>query len=566
MERAAIEFANLPDFCHKSRLFMQRYLILVLAIGAVISPMCGTAATDDPIAWRNDGLIARFHFAGTARIAADPTATNLNTIAALPETAALREQTFQKLAVAPYDYFRRRASIASNEAVLIRPLLDDLFRSESFGEMAADTNAFPESVFALRLSDDRARLWSKNLSTVLTAWSGIPVTAVQAEGFNGWELKKHEDPNLFCFIRAGDWIVIGWGEDTLRLAPAVLKSVRETTRPVAADNVNWLDAWADWPALAPHHLAPASIHLPAMRLEVQGRKGFVRSELTMKFAAPLEWKLNPWKIPTNIIQNPLVSFTATRGLFPQLNNTETARKYNLPPLPDQVHIWALGTMPLQTYWVAPVTGVSKYFNQLRPGLLGLVNSILVSRGARIAGAGTGAPLPFQASYTNNELEISGMPFVAPRLGVYRSGDGEYLLGGLFPWSRTRAPLPAELEREINAHPDLVCYGWEYTPERLRQWYGMFQLAQVMLNLGLSNTGAPAHSWLKAISPKLGNAGTEVSLTAPDKITVLRNSTTGLTAFELSFLAYWLDSPRFPLGAYAAADRHGLVNLPPPRKP
>ena len=156
--------------------------------------------------------------------------------------------------------------------------------------------------------------------------------------------------------------------------------------------------------------------------------------------------------------------------------------------------------------------------------------------------------------------------MVPHLGIHRAAREEYLLGGLLPWARNKDPLPADLENEIAAHPNLVCYDWEYSPERLRQWYGMFQLGEIMFDLALSDTRTPGHKWLEAMSPKLGNAGTEISLTAPNEITVLRNSTTGLTAFELSALAYWLDAPKFPFGTYDAADRHGLAPLAPPHRP
>ena len=545
---------------------MRRLLILAVVIGAGFCPLRGTAATDDTIAWRNSGLIARVHFEGTERIFGDPTAVRLNAIAALPESAALREQTFQKLAFAPYNFLRNHTAIANNEATLIRPLLDDLFRGESFLEVMDGTNEVPELALALRLDDNRARLWSANLAAVLAAWTAIPVTPVRDQNYDGWELRKHENPNVFRFFRAGNWIVLGWGQDRLRLVPALLAQIRATTRPVDADSRNWLDAWIDWPALARHHLGPESVQLPAMRLQMQGRKDYVRSELNMTFSSPLGIRLAPWRIPTNIIRNPIVSFMATRGLAPLLNKTATAEEHHLPQLPDQVYIWSLGTSPLQTYWVAQVTDASKYFDQIRPGLIGLVNSILFNQGPKTPATGRGAPLSFQAAYTNNEIEISGMPFLNPRLGVYRNADGQYLLGGLIPWAKNREPLPADLEREVMAHPDLVYYGWEYTPERLRQWYGLFQIGQIMLNLGLSDTKAPAHKWIEAIMPKLGTAGTEVSLTAPNKLTVLRNSTISFSGFELSALAYWLDSPRFPLGAYSEADRHGFVPHTPPRKP
>ncbi len=533
-----------------------------MVVGAGFVALRGTAATDDTAAWRNSGLIARIHFAGTAQIRAGSVNTNLNAIFALPETAALREQTFEKLAVAPYNFFRQRAGITNNESALVRPLLDDAFRAESFLEMMDGTNAFPESVFALRLNEDRAQLWSKNLSTVLAAWSGIPVTAVQADGFRGWELRKHKDPNLFRFFRAGDWIVIGWGNDSLHLEPAVLKSIQEAGRPTPADNANWLDAWADWPALAPHHLAPESPRLPPMRLVVQGRKDFVRSELTMKFAAPLGWKLNPWKVPTDIIQNPIVSFTATRGLFPLLNDTMTARRHNLPPLPDQVYVWSMANIPIETYVIAQMKDAPAYLDRLEPGLLALVNPFLSRHSLRVVGA-TNSSINFAAFYTNREIQITQMPFISPRLGTYRDQTGDYLLGGLMARMKGKQPLPPELLTEIMAHPDLVAYSWEFTGERVKQWYGLFGLGQAIFNLGALDPKAAAHRWIQVAASKLGNSGTEVSLTAPDELAVLRNSTVGFTGFELCLWAYWLDSPDFPLGAYGNTPRPpGAPRLPP----
>jgi hypothetical protein len=546
---------------------MRWHLILAAVIGTGCVPLRGTAAPDETATWLKDGLIARVHFAGTERILADPSATNLNAIAELPETAALRGQTFQKLAVAPHNFLRNRAATTNNETALIRPLLDDLFRAESFMELMDGTNEVPEMVFALRLGEERARLWRTNLAAVLVNWCNLPVTGVKAEGFDGWELRKHHDPNVFRFFRAGDWIVLGWGEDELHLQPAVLKRIRETTRPVEPDRTNWLDAWADWPALARHHLSPKSFDLPMMRLQLQGRKDFIRSQLTMKFAAPPGLKLNPWRIPTNLIHNPIVSFTATRGLAPRLNETAEAKEFNLPPLPDQVYVWALGTIPLETHLAAPVTDASNYLQQLAPGLVAMLNKFLSGHAPKDS---AGAPLrafTFSAVQTNKEIEIPSVPFVYPRLAAVHDSTGDYLFGGFLPASRTLEPLPPELISEITRKNNLFYYGWEYTGERLKQWRGFFQLWQLLFHTEISNAGAPADKWIEALPTKLGNCATEASVTAPDEVTVVRNSTTGFSAAELAALAYWLGSPGFPLSAYQEAPRWRStpagLSLPPP---
>jgi hypothetical protein len=545
---------------------MRWHLTLAVVVSAACAPLRGTAAPDETASWMDRGLIARWHFAGTEQVLADPAATNLDAIAALPETFILREQTFSKLAVAPYNFLRDRTATTNNESALIRPLLGDLFRAESFMEALDSTNEVPEMVFALRLNEDRARLWRTNLAAVLVNWCNIPVTGVKTEGFDGWELRKHKDPNIFRFYRAGNWVVLGWGEDKLTLEPAVLKRIRLTTRPVDPATTNWLDAWADWPALAAHHLAPKSVELPAMRLLVQGRKDFVRSQLTMKFDAPLGLTLNPWQIPTNIIHAPIVSFTATRGLAPRLNETAEAKQFNLPPMPDQVYIWSLAGIPTQTHLAAPVTDASNYFAQLRPGLLALANSFLASHAPKNTGMGPASLLSFTAVYANDEMEVTGLPpFVFPNLGAVHDSNGDYVVGGLWPTAKGFQPMPPELLGEVMAHSNLVWYGWEFTGVRIKQWHGLFGLGQMIFNPWAPDAAAPASKWIEAVSSKLGRAATEVSLTAPDELTVVRNSTTGFTGFELSALAYWLDSPGFPLSAYreAARWRPAAQRLPHP---
>jgi len=47
-----------------------------------------------------------------------------------------------------------------------------------------------------------------------------------------------------------------------------------------------------------------------MHLTLEGRKDYIRPKLTMLYPEPLGLTLEPWKIPTKIIHNPMVSFTA----------------------------------------------------------------------------------------------------------------------------------------------------------------------------------------------------------------------------------------------------------------
>jgi hypothetical protein len=59
-------------------------------------------------------------------------------------------------------------------------------------------------------------------------------------------------------------------------------------------------------------------------------------------------------------------------------------------------------------------------------------------------------------------------------------------------------------------------------------------------------------WLKVAPAKLGNCGTSVTLTSPKQLSFVRRSSLGFTAFELSLLADWLESPDFPRGFHSQA--------------
>ena len=72
------------------------------------------------------------------------------------------------------------------------------------------------------------------------------------------------------------------------------------------------------------------------------------------FPAPLPLKLEPWELPTNIIHQPLIAFTALRGFAPCLSELPWWKRMDAGPPPNQAFVWSLGGMPLLTYFIAPM--------------------------------------------------------------------------------------------------------------------------------------------------------------------------------------------------------------------
>jgi len=60
-----------------------------------------------------------------------------------------------------------------------------------------------------------------------------------------------------------------------------------------------------------------------------------------------------------------------------------------------------------------------------------------------------------------------------------------------------------------------------------------------------DANSAAGKWLNQIGPTLGNSVTKVTQTGPSELTFMRKAPGGLTAFELTALANWLEATNFP---------------------
>ena len=474
-------------------------------------------------------LIARIHFAGAGQISADTNAVAFTNLWCSSEAQALRVQTLNKLSRVPYDWLKQKMLSSTNTgAGQLRPLLDDLLGAEWFLQIGDATNGAPELALAIRLDAGRAQLWQTNLEGVLEGWTMLPVE----KNRNGWELKKHLPPNLVRFVQVGDWVVFGWGQDKLVLNDELVRRVLAEKRPAPAEKDSWLTADVDWPRLARWFPSINPLDLPETRWQAVGRDGNLHLNGKLIFPHPLTLALEPWRMPTNTIRQPFISFTAARGIAPWLEKQSWAQPYEISPVPNQVFIWALAQMPFMTFAAAPVPDGGAALKELEQKVSANTNWQ------------SHFEAPLTIDVTNNQISWLGLPYIVPGVEALTEPSGDYLFASIFPNGPKSKPLPPELF-QLLAQSNLVYYHWEITAVRLKMLPQLSQLALMVTHHRQLDEQSAAGKWLARIGPTLGNTVTEVKQTGPNELSFTRKAPAGLTAVELTALANWLEVPDFP---------------------
>jgi hypothetical protein len=401
-----------------------------------------------------------------------------------------------------------------------------------------DAPGSPEYALAIRLDKDRAEVWSKNLAAVLQNWTGSAVVSGESVV---WELRKHAPPNLIRIKRDGDFVVLDCGQN--ELSPGgIAKFAPET---------NWLSADLDWPRLAQIFPALKEFDFPKIRMQVTGVESnlFFNGKFTLAQPLPPPEK---WRIPTNTIHQPFISFTAVRGAGPWLARQPWMRRFKLQPQPDQLFIWAQPQIAFQTFAAEPVPDAHAALKQIENNFSADTNwqNQLIS--------------PVKLNVSTNELAF-GIPFFAPSIRAVHEPSGDFLLGGFFPNSFKPTPLPPDLLAHLS-QPNLVYYHWEITSERLKVIPQLSQLLLMLTRYQQLNPQSTAAKWLEHVGPTLGSSVTEVVQTAPNELTFSRRAPGGLTGLELRAFASWLEAKNFPGCDLRMPARPPMGNRPHPAMP
>lgn len=510
----------------KYRLFLPVLIIatavfLILGMTACKRETPPSPATPESHPAPEPPVIAQIHFAGAGNISNNTNSASFANEFCSPEARALESQTLDKLSHAPGVWFKNKISAGAGDgSAQLRPLLDDFLKSEWVFEMR-DAPASPEYALAIRLNTNCAGIWQTNLRSLLESWTKIPAKDISG----GWELKKDLPPNLIRFVRSGDWVVVGCGQDQLPLMD------EWTQGKIPENGTNWLSADLDWPRLAQIFPTLAKFDFPALTMQVTGLHSNLW--LTGKFdlSQPLQ-SIENWQVPTNIIHQPLTSFTAARGFGPWLDRQSWAKQLQLSPSLNQVFVWSLGLMPLQTFIAAPVPNATNALAQLYENL----NSNMNWK--------AGLMSPFELDKESKRIFLKNVPFIAPEVQALNETTGDILFADVFPnLPRGKAP-PAELLQALD-RTNLVFYHWEITSARLKALPSLTQFALLVTRHRQLDANSAAGKWLNRIGPTLGNSVTEVIQSRPSELIFSRQAPAGLTAIELIALANWLEAPDFP---------------------
>ena len=514
-------------------------LLISLAVG------CNKQPSDGKSAVREDTSVVRVHWAGKKRISTQKDAAYLMSIWDMPEAKAVESEALDKLSLSPWSIREgwKTNSLSSTNAtsLLLRTLAEDLLQEESYLEIRQpSTNRGPEWVLALKLSEARAGAWRSNLATALTSLTGIAITS-NTPSPGGWSLKKHDYPNLMQFVQAGGWTLVGLASDTNSLLADFHTRIRKNNIPFAESKTNyWLELDADLAKLKKlvDFGLPLPKNLPRVALTFIGEGDYLRTRGQFNFAQAPEVALSDWVIPTNLVREPLISFTAIRGFEPVLSKVQWLKDQGIQPVPNQSFLWALGLSPAHSFSAAPMPGASNLLAKLGP-LLPVRLDPLISQYAR-------ANLEYITN--RNAFLWSPMPFVTPVVEVADDAGREFLIGRLSPALTVASnTAPAEMYSRLTSQSNLVYYDWELTNQRMMSWIFLGQSSRLLFWFPQVPRGSSTLSFMTAVGPRLGNTITEIKRSNPDTFELVRKSHIGLTGFEMQLVADWLASPQFPRG-------------------
>ncbi len=439
-------------------------------------------------------VVARWRFHGLAWLATQTNAPQLHDVLNIPEIAAVKPRGLSNVA----EQLVVRLTSATNLALAaqLQPLVQAVLRNESAGEVTAEGWSLALQLPAAETAAVQASVLALPRST--GPGGAAPVTQVT----NGWLL-------------AGS--TAAWLGRAAQL-PAL-----------PADGL--LDGEFDLPVIG--RLDPR--HWPRARIHLMTTNGLVRTLAQLSFTAAPLGELPAWKVPDDYMRDPIIRFTAARGLEPLLHDNEWFRVLGGGTAPDQISSWSQPDVSVRTWFAAPVEDGMARIAKIQEGLKGRVSTNAPKsdyNGVLIVNSNKSAVAVYNSK---------GVKGLLPSIGVVRQGTQDYLLTSMIHPASGTNRVPSELLAELT-NPTVVYYDWEITAAAVPNWNVLFQYNNLSRGLRANALLPRAHYWMLAAAPKLGNSVTSIRRVTPTEFELTRNSGSGLTALELVLLTRWMDGP------------------------
>ena len=526
--------------------------IFSLALGAGCKKT-DSGATETPApspkSAQNDPL-ATLHWIGAKQLANDKNAGEFLKIWRLPESEKLRVQTLDKLALAPWRVSATNGATASTNyaalmrqnpsAAMLRPLLDDLVQEEWYLELREPKQKEPQLTLAIKLDAARAAVWDTNLASVFAGLSQGPPAAISTNGTgSGWQIATTNANAVALLARrvefshAGEWTLIGFGTAPTPQTSELLARISRVSTANSVSNA-WVEGTFDLrrisEAFSQGWNLPAGWPTISLAANGDGQNVITRGELNFPKALP---PIEAWNIPTNLIHEPLHSFTAIQGLSPWLSSLPWWQNLHVST-PKQLFCWAQSASPFLDYAAAPLPDASSVMTKLGPAIMDSLNPLLT----------TNRMGKWQRA-TNSDGVTWSAPVMNPFVQSVSSPEGNYLLAGLAPFGLTNSPMPVGTFHDLLSRTNVMYFDREVTAPRIEAWLYIGQLFRIVLRRAQLPPGCVSIAWLRASGQLLRESTTAFTKTGPNQLSAFRSSTLGLAAPELHAVVDWLESPEFP---------------------
>lgn len=511
-------------------------------------------------------VIVRQHFAGLTGIGGRPDLASVQAVLALPESRRLMDGTAAKLAADLPRWFGIGGTEPTNGGGVSPGLVRDLLGAESYLEVQGNAERVEGWALAARLDPAAAERAGLEVGRVL---AGRLAVAAPTDAKGGWDLSGGAGNTRARFAVANGWAVFGRGV-------GAFERVREAIQASGAPEAGWsntvfrieadlsaVSRLLGWRAQPP---GPVD-QWPSVDLAVEPRSGRLRTEARLRYPQPLGLVMDAWQIPTNLLREPLVGFTAVRGADTWVGRLGLLEDLGIKEWPRQLFLWSLAGPAWQQYFSGPLDSPTNLMNRVANDLPMKVMTNAYWKGQT-----------FGLRVTNNasRIEMHGLPYFQPFLEAIpgRGTASDQVHGGLFRLPARNAPPPNELLSQITGRTNLVIYDWETTGSALlltnapgtrgpavvtnfigrlvhfKHLYQFIKMSTAVRPSRLPSNAAgaisvPGGEWIDAAVPLLGDTVTEVTRTGPAELAAVRQSRLGFSALEIIHLLRWIENPGFP---------------------